>query len=142
MNRATGVLRRSTVHVVLIVVALFWLVPTLGLFVTSLRPVETYGRSGWWQGLFKPAELTLGSYRDFFENDELVQSVWNTVLITVPSAVLVVLIASMAGYAFAWMKFPGRDILFLIVVGLLVVPLQMALIPVFQLYNRPARSPR
>ena len=136
MNRAAGALRRRVVHVVLVVIAIFWLVPTLGLFITSLRPVETYGRSGWWQGLFKPAELTIGSYRTFFENDELVSSLWNTVLITVPSAVLVVLIASMAGYAFAWMKFPGRDLLFLIVVGLLVVPLQMALIPVFQLYRR------
>jgi len=136
MKRATGLLRRSTVHVALLAVAVFWLVPTLGLFVTSLRPVETYGRSGWWQGLLKPAELTVGTYRSFFESAELVRSVWNTVLITVPSAVLVVLIASMAGYAFAWMSFPGRDALFLVVVGLLVVPLQMALIPVFQLYRR------
>ena len=129
-------LRRSSVHVVLVVVAVFWLVPTLGLFVTSLRPVQTYGRSGWWQGLTKPAELTIESYRGFFDNSELVDSVWNTVLITVPSALLVVLVASMAGYAFAWMRFPGRDVLFLVVVGLLVVPLQMALIPVFQLYRR------
>ena len=136
MSRGPAALRRSAVHVALMVVAVFWLVPTLGLFVTSLRPVQTYGRSGWWQGLLEPAELTLGSYREFFENSELVDSVWNTVLITVPSAVLVVLIASMAGYALAWMRFPGRDALFLVVVGLLVVPLQMALIPVFQLYRR------
>lgn len=136
MTRVSNVLRRSAVHVVLLAVALFWLVPTLGLFLTSLRPVETYGRSGWWTALTKPAELTLTTYRSFFDNSELVESVWNTVLITVPSAVLVVLIASMAGYAFAWMRFPGRDVLFLIVVGLLVVPLQMALIPVFQLYRR------
>ncbi len=136
MTAVSNLLRRSLVHLALLAVAVFWLVPTLGLFVTSLRPVETYGRSGWWTALTKPAELTMGSYRSFFENSELVDSVWNTVLITVPSAVLVVLIASMAGYAFAWIKFPGRDLLFLVVVGLLVVPLQMALIPVFQLYNR------
>ncbi len=136
MTRLPNVLRRGGVHVVLLMVALFWLVPTLGLFVTSLRPVETYGRSGWWTALTKPAQMTLESYRGFFDNSELVESVWNTVLITVPSAVLVVLIASMAGYAFAWMRFPGRDLLFLGVVGLLVVPLQMALIPVFQLYRR------
>ena len=136
MTRLPNFLRRGAVHGVLLVVALFWLVPTLGLFVTSLRPVETYGRSGWWTALTRPAQMTLESYRGFFDNDELVESVWNTVLITVPSALLVVLIASMAGYAFAWMRFPGRDLLFLCVVGLLVVPLQMALIPVFQLYRR------
>ena len=136
MTRVSNFVRRSAVHMVLVAVAVFWLVPTLGLFLTSLRPVATYGRSGWWTALTKPAELTMESYRGFFDNSELVRSVWNTVLITVPSAVLVVLIASMAGYAFAWMRFPGRDLLFLVVVGLLVVPLQMALIPVFQLYRR------
>ena len=129
-------LRRTGVQFVLLVVAVFWLVPTLGLLVTSLRPVGQYGTSGWWQVFTKPAELTLGAYGDFFANRSLVDSVWNTVLITVPSVLLVVLIASMAGYAFAWISFPGRDALFLVVVGLLVVPLQMAFIPVFQLYNR------
>ena len=136
MSTLGRLVRRNAVRVVLIAVAVFWLVPTLGLFITSLRPVATYGRSGWWQALTKPSELTFGAYRDFFDNSELVDSFWNTVLITVPSAILVVLIASMAGYAFAWMRFPGRDALFLLVVGLLVVPLQMALIPVFQLYRR------
>ncbi len=136
MTRLTGLFRRTLVQVVLIGVGMFWLVPTLGLLVTSLRPVQTYGQSGWWQAFTRPTELTVGAYRGFFENRSMVDSVWNTVLITVPSVVLVVLIAAMAGYAFAWIRFPGRDALFLVVVGLLVVPLQMALIPVFQLYQR------
>ncbi|HET9443613.1 MAG TPA: carbohydrate ABC transporter permease [Acidimicrobiales bacterium] len=136
MSRLAAMTRRSAVQAVLLVVAVFWLVPTLGLLVTSVRPVRTYGQSGWWEGLTKPAELTLQAYRGFFEEQSLVESIWNTFLITVPTTLLVVLIASMAGYAFAWLRFPGRDLLFLVVVGLLVVPLQMALIPVFQLYRR------
>ena len=136
MTRLARVLRHSVVQVVLVAVGVFWLVPTLGLLVTSLRPVETYGRSGWWQVFAQPAQLTLDAYRGFFRDPSLVESIWNTVLITVPSVVLVVVIAAMAGYAFAWIRFPGRDALFLVVVGLLVVPLQMALIPVFQLYRR------
>jgi alpha-glucoside transport system permease protein len=128
-------LRRGPVQLVLAAVAVFWLVPTFGLLVTSLRPVVTYGQSGWWQALVEPAELTLESYLGFFADPALVGSIWNTFLITVPSTVLVVVIAAMAGYAFAWVDFPGRDALFLLVVGLLVVPLQMALIPVFQLFR-------
>ena len=132
----TRLLRHSAVQLVLAIVAVFWLVPTLGLLVTSLRPVTTYGQSGWWQLFSHPAQLTVRAYADFFHNRDLVQSIWNTVLIAVPATVLVVFIASMAGYAFAWIRFPGRDAMFLVVVGLLVVPLQMALIPVFQLYRR------
>jgi alpha-glucoside transport system permease protein len=129
-------LQRRGVQLILIVVALTWMVPTLGLLVTSLRPTQAYGESGWWTALTKPAELTLEAYGDFFDNRSLVDSVWNTALITVPSVVIVVVVAAMAGYAFAWIRFPGRDAIFLLVVGLLVVPLQMALIPVFQLYRR------
>ena len=135
MRVLNSMLRRGSVQIVLAVIAVFWLVPTFGLLVTSLRPVQTYGQSGWWQAFTEPSELTIEAYSDFFDNSSLVDSLWNTVLITVPTTVLVVLIASMAGYAFAWMKFPLRDPLFLVVVALLVVPLQMALIPVFQLYR-------
>ena len=135
MSTDSAWLRRGGVQIALAVVAVFWLVPTFGLLVTSLRPVQTYGQSGWWEALTKPSQLTVDAYTDFFDNPSLVDSLWNTVLITVPTTVLVVFIASMAGYAFAWIKFPLRDPLFLVVVALLVVPLQMALIPVFQLYR-------
>jgi len=135
MSTVSAWLRRGGVQIALAVVAVFWLVPTFGLLVTSLRPVQTYGQSGWWEALTKPSQLTVDAYSDFFGNPSLVDSLWNTVLITVPTTVLVVFIASMAGYAFAWIKFPLRDPLFLVVVALLVVPLQMALIPVFQLYR-------
>src|SRR5207237_10936311 len=84
----------------------------------------------------QPAQLTLTTYRTLFHNGDMVHSLRNTVEITVPATVLVVVIAALAAYAFAWMRFPGVDALFLVVVGLLVVPLQVALIPVAQLYAR------
>ena len=135
MERFSRALRRWPLQLFLTVMAVFWLVPTVGLFVNSIRPVEAYGTSGWWEFFTKPTEITLESYRGFFDNSSLVESVWNTVLISVPTTVLVVVVASLAGYAFAWMQFPGRDAMFLLVVALLVVPLQMAFIPVFQLYR-------
>jgi alpha-glucoside transport system permease protein len=76
-----------------------------------------------------------GSYSSLLGKGDFVDSFWNTVLITVPATVLVVVIASMAAYAFAWMEFPGRDWLFILVVALLVVPVQVALIPVAKLYG-------
>jgi alpha-glucoside transport system permease protein len=126
---------RGVVGAVLIVVALMWLVPTIGLAVSSLRTPADINATGWWTVLTEPAQLTLDNYRSLLENDRMVSSFWNTVVITVPSALLVVLIASFAAYAFAWIDFPGRDALFLVVIGLLVVPIQVALIPVSRMYG-------
>ncbi|WP_063796113.1 carbohydrate ABC transporter permease [Peterkaempfera griseoplana] len=120
----------------LLLVGLFWLLPTIGLLASSLRGPIDIQQSGWWQVFTKPAQLTLHNYSNLLSNDTITSSLLNTVLITVPATVLVVLIASLAGYAFAWMEFPGRDWLFLAVIGLLVVPVQVALIPVAQLFGR------
>ena len=135
MTAAATWVKRHTAGFVLAILAVFWLLPTLGLAVSSLRPKETYGTSGWWSVFTAPSQLTLENFRRFLDNDHLVGSLWNTVLISVPTTLLVVVIASMAGYAFAWLRFRGRDALFLLVVGMLVVPLQMALIPVFGVYR-------
>ncbi|MFI7126661.1 carbohydrate ABC transporter permease [Nonomuraea sp. NPDC050153] len=142
----TGAPRRSTVskivdrlgggavQVVMIVLGLFWLVPTLGLLVVSMRTTDINNSEGWWTIFTKPAELTLANYRDLLAGG-FTASFWNTVLITVPTTVLVIGIAAMAAYAFAWMEFPGRDLAFLVVVGLLIVPIQIALIPVASFYG-------
>ena len=119
----------------LAVVALLWLVPTIGLLMSSFRTAADNAERGWWTVLTAPAQLSLQPYRDLLDDPTMVSAFLNTVLITVPSAVLVVVAASLAAYAFAWMRFPGRDIIFLVVVGLLVVPLQVALIPVARLYD-------
>ncbi|WP_017625430.1 carbohydrate ABC transporter permease [Nocardiopsis chromatogenes] len=133
--RAAARLGSGAVQLVLVLIALFWLVPTLGLFVSSLRTPADNASSGWWTVLARPAELTLENYAGLLDNPTFVGSFWNTVLITVPSTLLIVAIAALAGYAFAWMDFPGRDWLFLGVVGLLVVPIQVALVPIAQLYG-------
>ncbi|MFC7218542.1 carbohydrate ABC transporter permease [Streptomyces polyrhachis] len=119
----------------LVLVALFWLMPTLGLLLSSFRDPADFSRDGWWTVLTAPAELTAANYEALLGNDAVMESLLTTVLITVPSTLLVVLIGSLAGYAFAWMDFPGRDWWFLAVVGLLVVPVQVALIPLARLFG-------
>ncbi|MET9484723.1 MULTISPECIES: carbohydrate ABC transporter permease [unclassified Streptomyces] len=125
-----GVLR-----VFLLLVALFWLMPTIGLLFSSLRDSTDISASGWWQVFTAPAQLTTENYSRLLDNDVITNSLFSTILITVPATLLVVVIGSLAGYAFAWMDFPGRDWWFLVVVGLLVVPVQVALVPVSKLFG-------
>ena len=121
-------------QVALVLVALFWLIPTLGLLVVSLRAEQDNNSSGWWTFFAKPAQLTIENYGNLLATG-FTSSFWNTILITVPATLLVIGIAAMAAYAFAWIEFPGRDALFLVVVALLVVPVQIALIPIAKLYG-------
>jgi alpha-glucoside transport system permease protein len=134
-SRIVGYLGGGIVQVFLVLIALVWLIPTIGLLIASLRPETANSANGWWNALTKPSELTLTNYKHILSNSALTDAFWNTVLITVPATLLVVAIAALAAYAFAWMEFPGRDWLFIIVVALLVVPIQVALIPVARLYN-------
>jgi len=126
-----GVLR-----VFLILVAVFWLVPTFGLLVSSFREPTDIAASGWWKVFTAPSQLTAKSYKSLLENDAITHSLFNTIWITVPATLLVVLLGAMAGYAFAWMDFKGRDWWFLVVVALLVVPVQIALIPLADLFGK------
>ena len=135
---AARVVRRLTggvAQLALAVVALFWLVPTFGLLVVSLRTVRANDDSGWWTVFTTPTQLTLANYRALLDNGTVVHSLWNTVLITVPATVLVVALGSLAAYAFAWLEFRGRDVGFVVIVALLVVPVQAALIPDAQLFG-------
>ena len=125
-----GVLR-----IALILVALFWLMPSIGLLLSSLRSPQQIAESGWWQVFSEPAQITWDNYSQLLSNDKVMGSLLTTAAITVPATVLVVVIGSLAGYAFAWMDFRGRDTWFLVVVGLLVVPVQVALIPVAKLFG-------
>ncbi|WP_240436702.1 carbohydrate ABC transporter permease [Streptomyces sporangiiformans] len=127
---AGGVLR-----VFLILVALLWVTPTVGLLASSFRDPTDIAASGWWEVFSKPAQLTTESYASLFENDDVTSALVNTVWITVPATLLVVLVGAMAGYAFAWMDFKGRDWWFVLVVALLVVPVQVALIPLSELFG-------
>ncbi|MBA2474779.1 MAG: carbohydrate ABC transporter permease [Actinobacteria bacterium] len=129
-------LRRAPVHVVLVLLGLFWLIPTTGLFITSLLSASDAAQGGWWNFFAEPSSWTLENYRNMFDNEGIVDALLITAQVTLGSAILPILVASLAAYALAWIDFPGRDWLFLGVVGLLLVPIQMALIPIFSLYNR------
>ncbi|WP_214321386.1 carbohydrate ABC transporter permease [Nonomuraea sediminis] len=134
ISRITDKIGGGGVQVIMVLLGLFWLVPTFGLLIVSLRTVQVNGSEGWWTIFTKPAELTISSYKNLLSSG-FSASFWNTILITVPTTVLVIGIAAMAAYAFAWMEFRGRDTAFLIVVGLLIVPIQIALIPVASFYG-------
>ncbi|WP_327290912.1 carbohydrate ABC transporter permease [Streptomyces sp. NBC_01198] len=125
----------GVVRVVLLVVGLFWLLPTVGLLLSSLRTPSDISASGWWKVFTSPSQLTVTNYRTLLDNHAITDSLVNTALITVPATLLVVVIGSLAGYAFAWMDFPGRDWWFIAVVAMLVVPVQVALIPVAKLFG-------
>src|SRR6185437_458507 len=113
----------------------FWLVPTLGLFFTSLMSANDFANFGWWKVISHPHLSTWNNYSNLIHHTSIPQSLWVTVQIAIGGTVLPIIIASLAGYAFAWLDFPGRDWAFIVVIGLLVVPLQMALIPIFTLYD-------
>jgi alpha-glucoside transport system permease protein len=128
-------LGKAPVNVLLIVVGLLWLVPTFGLFITSLLAPTDFQERGWWQIFSAPSKLTFQNFEAVFDNDPIMESLITTALIAVFGTLLPIFVGALAGYAFAWLEFPGRDWLFIVVIALLVVPLQMALIPMFQIYN-------
>jgi alpha-glucoside transport system permease protein len=139
-NESTGqrILRflgRAPVHVVLVIVGLMWLVPTLGLFFTSLLPQAEFTETGWWKIVSTPSLATFDNYELVKNTEAITSALWTTVLISIGGTILPIIVAAMAGYAFAWLDFPGRDWLFIAVIAMLVVPIQMALIPIFKLYN-------
>jgi alpha-glucoside transport system permease protein len=130
---------RFVLNVILGLIALFWLLPTLSLLVISLRPSSSFGVSGWWTVFTAPTQLTLQNYQSLFSTGlatgGILDSVITTALITVPATVLVTVLASLAAYSLVFGRWRGRTAVFLVIVGLLVVPVQVALIPVAQLYD-------
>jgi alpha-glucoside transport system permease protein len=129
------VVAKTPVHIFLVFVALLWLVPTLGVFLTSIIEPAAFIQEGWWKIFSEPSIGTFENYRSIFENRQIIDSLLTTAIIAVFGTALPILVGALAGYAFAWLEFPARDWLFIIVIGLLVVPLQMALIPMFEIYN-------
>ena len=129
----------APVRLAVLAIALIWTLPTAGLLISSLRPQDDINSSGWWTVFAHPFEMTqwtLANYQRVLTTDGMGDAFLNSLVVTVPSVVIPITIAAFAAYAFAWMEFPGRTILFVIVVGLMVVPLQMSLIPLLRLYTR------
>ncbi len=130
-------LSRPWATVSAIILAVVWTIPTFGLLVTSFRSRQDINTSGWWTGLTGP--FTLENYQtilDSSNSQSLAPFVLNSIVITVPSVLLPVALATLAAYAFAWMDFRGRNVLFIAVFAMQVVPIQVALIPLLQIYAR------
>ncbi|MEO8251646.1 MAG: carbohydrate ABC transporter permease [Chloroflexota bacterium] len=121
-------------HTALIVLMIIWAIPTIGLLVNSFRPATEAFGTGWWQALFPPYHFTFENYAHVLGQSSLGTNFLNSLFISIPATVIPIFIAAFAAYAFSWMEFPGRNILFVVVVGLLVVPLQATLIPVLSMF--------
>lgn len=125
----------SFITILVVLIALLWSVPTIGLFVTSFRAFPDIQSSGWWTALLPPWHFVLTNYQQVITQQGLGTAFLNSLIISIPGTILPVFVASFAAFAFAWLKFPGRDWIFLAIVALLVVPAQLALIPVLQLFT-------
>jgi alpha-glucoside transport system permease protein len=136
MTAVRRLMGKGLVQGFLVLVGLVWLTPLAGLFLSSLRSSQDTAKGGWWTAISSPGQLSFDNYSALLENSGMTRALWNTVLISVPTTVLVVVVAALAGYAFAWLEFPGRDAVFLVVVALLVVPVQIGLLPVAKLFGR------
>ena len=134
-ERLVRIVSSGGLTVLVALIALAWSVPTFGLFVSSFRPPQLIQSTGWWQGLIPPWQFTLTNYQQVIQAQGIGTAFENSLIIAIPGTILPTLVAAFAAYAFSWMKFPGRDWIFLVIVALLVVPIQMTLIPVLGLYT-------
>ena len=130
-------LQSVPLRVSVLVICFLWTLPTAGLFVSSFRDPKLITQTGWWTALIHPFEQgwTLQNYQQVIGSNGMGEAFLNSLIVTIPATVIPITIAAFAAYALAWIPFRGRGILFTIVVALLVVPLQMALIPILQLYS-------
>ena len=126
------------VRIVLALICVAWVVPTFGLAVTSVRTQDDASSSGWWTIFTTPANftrLTFENYSEVFSRANMGEAFVNSLAITIPATIIPILIAAFAAYAFSFMQSPGRDLLLVLIVGLLVVPTQVALVPLLKIYG-------
>jgi alpha-glucoside transport system permease protein len=121
---------------VLIVLAAFWLLPTIGLLITSLREKTEAQRTGWWDVLLNPfsQDWDISSYSTVLTEKNLGTSFISSMAVTIPATILPLLFAAYAAFGFTFLKFRGREFFFSVIIGLLVVPLQGALVPVLKMF--------
>jgi alpha-glucoside transport system permease protein len=127
-------LNRTPIHIFLGIVAIIWLAPTIGLLVTSFRPRTDIQSTGWWEVL-TTLRFTTENYQSVINANGMGQSFINSIIISVPSTLLPLAVCSLAAYAFAWLRFPFRDTIFLVIVALMMVPVQVAFLPLQQLFR-------
>ncbi|HSL25132.1 MAG TPA: carbohydrate ABC transporter permease [Acidimicrobiia bacterium] len=125
------------VRLTVFVIVAVWTIPSLGLLTNSFRTSVGSSSSGWWTSLFSPfsSEWTLDNYRRVLTSGGMFDALVNSLMVTIPSTVIPITLAAFAAFAFAWIRFRGRSLLFGIVVGLLVVPLQLSLVPLLRIYQ-------
>ena len=131
-------LTRAPIHLALLLIGTVWLVPTVGLLITSFRERADIHADGWWNIVREP-RFTADTYVTMLtssgQTESLLQNFINSFIITIPATIIPVTLAAAAAYAFAWLEFRGRDLLFLAVIALLVIPIQMTFVPILQLFN-------
>jgi alpha-glucoside transport system permease protein len=130
---------RVVVRIVLLAICLAWTIPTIGLLISSFRTRTEVVSSGWWTTLASPLDFTQWTIQNYdsvlFGGTNFFNAFINTVVVTLPATVIPITAAAFAAYAFSWMKFPGRDLLFILFVGLLVIPLHIAFIPLLRVFG-------
>ncbi len=131
-------LTSRTATIVAIIIAVIWTIPTFGLFVSSFRPAADIRTTGWWTVFTNPS-FSLENYEEVLfqtgaSSANLGSYFVNSIAIAIPATVFPIVIAAMAAYAFAWIKFPGANVMFIVIFALQIVPLQMALIPLLQIF--------
>ncbi len=133
---ATRFLKRFPLHLALVIIMAIWIIPTLGLLISSFRSPGAIATSGWWTAFTDPSQFSLSLYKESLSTQGMAQGFLNSLYIAIPATVIPIMVSAFAAYAFAWMGFPGRQVLFVLIIGLLVVPLQMTFVPVLQLYTK------
>jgi alpha-glucoside transport system permease protein len=137
-SRASKAIGTRIGTIIVLVLAVLWTIPTFGVFISSFRPEQEVKTTGWWT-FFRNPEVTLDNYRAVLSSgsggDDLGKFFMNSVIITIPAVALSIGLAMLAAYAFSWIEFPGREWMFVATVALLMVPLQMSLVPILQLFS-------
>jgi alpha-glucoside transport system permease protein len=135
---ASGGARRSwAVRIGLLVIIILFLIPTIGLLVTSFRVREDATSTSWWSALFNPfsQDWTLSGYQEVLSQG-MGNAFVNSLVVTIPATIIPILVAAMAAYAFTFMRFRGRDFTLAAIVALLVIPAQVAFIPLLRLLGQ------
>jgi alpha-glucoside transport system permease protein len=137
-TRLSRALANWPVKLAITIIVILWLIPAVGVLVSSFRPKALVDTNGWWNvfgNIFESGQWTLENYRDVLSSEGFGNSFLNSLAVVIPATVIPITVAAFAAYAFAWMEWRGRQVVFVIVVALLVVPLQMAFIPILRLYT-------
>ena len=125
------------VRLTVVLIVAVWTIPSLGLLTNSFRTSVDSSSTGWWTSLFNPVatEWTLDNYNRVLTSGGLFDALVNSLIVTIPSTVIPITLAAFAAFGFAWLKFRGRSLMFGVLVGLIVVPLQLALVPMLKIYQ-------